>query len=254
MSSQNLNQSVYASALARRVPHWPSPAPSLSVVSWRWPTPERVRMRNIFSRATMRAIYRYPSRKLQRSVQLESALEHTMAVLFDTCPTVESFAEQPVEITLHHPSGVQRHIPDFAMVQHGQRFFVEAKFARDVDADVQWRTERLIETLSPLGIGYRLATEKSLPSRIRQSNARVLSQRARAGADEIAKQLMVQRVDELGVCTLADIGWSNATRAGVVATCLAEGILHADLSAPLHDGSAVSTKAHQEGWLWASQH
>jgi hypothetical protein len=157
----------------------------------------------------MRPIYRYPSLKLRREVHLESSLEHGFAVLFDTCPHVATFAEQPALLTLQLSDGTAQHYPDFAIIHRGRRAFVEVKYKSDVDEEVRRRTEFIAVALQRWDIDYRLLTEDQLPSAVRIANASTLSQRGRGRFDPMMSRIMLDKVRRGCARTIGDLGWAD---------------------------------------------
>ncbi|MEF3082093.1 hypothetical protein V3391_07675 [Luteimonas sp. SMYT11W] len=198
----------------------------------------------------MRPIFRYPSWTLQREVQLESLLEHRVAVLLDACPRVLAFAEQPAELRLRHGGEIFRHVPDFAVVVEEGPQFLEVKFSKYVDTALIERTARITAALEPLGVGYRLITEHDMPAKVRETNARLLTMRARLCPAGVATLLLTERAAQLQQPTLEALGWTSAADARVLAAALLEGRLHADFSATLCPASPVSLQSSTEGWLW----
>ena len=232
------------------LPRWQAPDPSNSLITWRWPAQGQVRMRNLVSRAAMRPIYRFTSWKIGRSVQLESALEEQVALQLDACPTISAYAEQPALLEfITSKDEWARHVPDFAVLHRGSPGFLEVKFARDVDENVQQRTQNLIRLLAPFGINYRLVTEVDLPGPARLNNAWSLLSRGRT-AITAAQALLTYQQARAGM-TLGDLGWNQTTGARQLARQILEGRLSVDMSQRLSADTIAFTTQQQEGWLWA---
>lgn len=232
------------------LPRWPAPDLHDALITWWWPPAGEVRARNVLSRGAMRAIYRFSSWKLARSVHFESALEEQVALQLDACPTVGAYAEQPVLMEYATPyGGWARHYPDFAVLHRGSRAFIEVKFARDVDASVLERTQHLSTLLAPLGIAYRLVTEVGLPSPARLANAWSLLSRGRTAITDLQALLVHQQA--LDGVSLADLGWGRVAIARSLARQIMEGRISVDLSRPIGLDTMAYTSQHEEGWLWA---
>ncbi|WP_163839456.1 hypothetical protein [Pseudoxanthomonas sacheonensis] len=199
----------------------------------------------------MRPIYRFISLKLGRAVHVESGLEHQVAMLLDACPTVDWFAEQPVMMEFDTPQGLARHIPDFAVAHRGRPWFLELKFARDLDAVLIERTQHLTELLSAVGVGYRLITERDLPGPTRLSNAWSLLQRGRGVSSEHQSLLAYHQVSSTPGISLGELGWSMPANAIGLARDLMQGRLHTDLALPLSSESRIWASGVEGGWLWA---
>lgn len=199
----------------------------------------------------MRPIYRFASLKMARSIHLESSLEHEVAMLLDGCHTVETFGEQPVRMQFDNGERMEVHFPDFALTHHGHPWFLEIKFWRDVDQRALQRTQRLRDLLCPLGIGYRLITEKDLPAGARLSNAWALLQRGRMAANQHLSLLTSQRVAHAPGITLGELGWGNRLNTASLALDLIQGRLHADFGAAISQGTCVWPTKIEGNWLWA---
>lgn len=238
-------------AFPREPVRWASPATSADGVRWAWPDAGKVRVRKLLSRAARRPIFRFSSLKMGRSIHLESQLEHELALLLDACPRVDAFAEQPVVMEFNTAGGTARHIPDFAVAHQGRPWFVEVKFARDVDAAVLERTHHLTKLLADVGVGYRLMTEQDLPAPTRLSNAWSLLQRGRRMTTDHDTVLTLHQVITHPRITLGELGWDDTTRATILARELMQGRLHTDFSARLSSTSIVQATPVEGGWLWA---
>ena len=251
MTLPNYYPGYSGSAYPRAPLRWPSPEEPNAGVQWWWPEHGKVRARKLLSRAAMRPIYRFTSLKMGRSIHLESALEHQIAMLLDACPTVEAFAEQPVTMEFDSGQGVARHIPDLAVYSHGRPWFLELKYSKDVDSSCMQRTQRLISLLVPLGIGYRLVTEKNLPHQRRLSNAWALLQRGRPTVPQDLSLMNYQQVLSSPGISLGRLGWATPLIAASVARDLMQGRLHTDFGNALTPDSPVWTSQTEGNWLWA---
>lgn len=240
-----------SSPLFPRAPLRWAPPQSAAGVQWRLPDEGKVRARKLLSRAATRPVYRFTSLKMGRSIHLESALEHQVAMLLDACPTVDAFGEQPVTIEFDTGRGMAKHIPDLALTHRGQPWFLELKYSKDVDQACLDRTRRLTELLMPLGIGYRLVTEKDLPQQPRLSNAWVLLQRGRRTVPSHLSLMIYQRVLQSPGITLRELEWASPMTAAALARDLLQGGLYADLGEKISEKTAIWTSPVQGGWLWA---
>lgn len=251
MTLQNSYKGLGGPVFPRAPIRWASPEDLAAGVCWWWPEEGKVRARKLLSRAAMRPIYRFTSLKMGRSIHLESALEHQVALLLDACPLVDAFAEQPVQMEFDNGKGMSRHFPDFALSYCGKPWFLELKYVKDVDAACRQRTQQLTELLAPLGIGYRLVTEQDLPQRDRVTNAWALLQRGRQTVGDQQRLVVFQRVFQQQGISLGKLGWNTPATGAALASELMQGRLHADLSTKLSMETPVFTTPVQEGWLWA---
>jgi len=230
---------------------WLSPDLDQTGIAWAWPEQGKDRARKLLSRAAMRPIYRFTSLKMGRSIHMESALEQQVAMLLDACPTIEAFGEQPATIHFDNGEGIGRHIPDFAVTQKGRPWFLELKFSKDVDAPVLARTERLTDLLCPLGIGYRLLTEKHVTHGPRLANAWALLQRARQSVNPHQSLMTHQRVAHTPGVSLGELGWGTPLRTASLARDLIQGRFHVNFGQAITSDTCAWPTHVEGGWLWA---
>lgn len=189
------------------------------------PKDGNVRMRKLVHRGVQRPVFKVPSLKLDRSVHCESLLEHEAALLLDADPGVAEFTEQPVR--LHFQVTVDAepttHIPDFAVLGNGRLWFIEVKFAKDVDADVSARTKRLHKLLSGFGVGYELWTERHIRCGHAAENALRILRRARCATDHVHELAALEQLRSARRLRLDQLGWNDSDPLN--AACIARLIL-----------------------------
>lgn len=205
------------------------------------PEGDSIRMRKLVHRGAQRPVSKYPSFKLERIVECESLLEVDMAILLDACPNVEGFAEQP--LTLHYlaENTWRWHIPDFAMIYLGRLHFIEVKFQRDIDAEIEARTEHLKQRLTALGASYALLTEAEIRAQHWLDNARKLLRRGRHSLSELELLGYHETLRRAGASPLSNWGWVDpGNRAAIaIAHLILRGKAGVPLSQPLSPESVV---------------
>lgn len=174
------------------------------------PSSGEIRMRNLVHRGAPRPVFKTTSVKLGRVVQCESELEREAALLLDFIPTVRAYGEQPVRINYLADGEWRSHIPDFAVLVENQITFVEIKFVKDVDAQVESRTRLLEKRLGSLGAIYCLATEHHLRQASHVQNAVRVLRRARHAISEVQLLTTLEKLRRSRSLPLAAFGWSVA--------------------------------------------
>ncbi len=115
------------------------------------------RVRRVVTRSRARRTYKYPSWKMDRMVECDSANEKTAARLYDLDPTVISFHEQALIIRFVMGGEVHWHIPDFVIRRRETIEIDEIKDETDSDdSEIRERTATLKPYLARLGIQYRV--------------------------------------------------------------------------------------------------
>jgi hypothetical protein len=205
-------------------------------IRFEFPGADQLRMRRLVHRGAPRPVFKFHSLKEGRVVQCESGLEVEAAMLFDACPTVTTYAEQPV--ALHYfDAGVPRyHIPDFSFRAGGHRELIEVKFEGDVDDAIRHRTKLLSRLLEQYGWRYRVVTEATIRSGYLLDNVQRLLLRGRHCPPEHWSLATFERIRRSRSITLGDFGWNGSGQ--IETTWIAYEILvgraFVDLSGRIH--------------------
>lgn len=213
------------------------------------------RVRNLVHRGAPRPVCKYPSFKLNRTVECESLLEVDLAILLDASPAISAFAEQAVTLCYFECGARRNHVPDYVVLVRGQLHLVEVKFKHDVDTDVQSRTARLRSLLRPMGISYRVWTEEHIRQGTWLENARQLLRRGRYSISDLELLNCYERLRSRGPSTLEQWGWhesGNHTAVGV-ARLILQGRARVDLSRRLSAQTriwAVDGNCQEEVGQW----
>ncbi|HRP71750.1 MAG TPA: TnsA endonuclease N-terminal domain-containing protein [Luteimonas sp.] len=219
------------------------------------PPEDVVRIRNLVSRATQRAVFKMTSIKLARVVQCESILESDVVLRLDSNPGVTSYAEQPVRIHYLMDGVWRSHIPDFVLLSGDQLIVIEVKYEKDVDDEVRERTRWMEGALARLGVEYRLLTEMHIRQGDAVQNALRLLRRARHPASD---EHLLQAYDVLrqaGNLPLSAFGWHlpDSLNAICIAQLVVRGRAMVEKNAPLTGESMVwpiEDKGQGQGVSW----
>lgn len=139
------------------------------------------RYRKVVKRSNARNTNKYPSWKMGRMMQCESANERDAMILLDACSWVKAFREQPCEIKYVLNGKTQRHVPDILVIGDGWQSLWEIKprwYAEQ--ADIAERTAFLNRELPNHGYRYQLVLAEDLMLDPRISNAKLLLSMGRA--------------------------------------------------------------------------
>src|SRR5580692_8771394 len=113
-----------------------------------FPESGEARARKVVSRSNARATGKYPSWKMQRSMQWESVNELHAFRLLDCDPGVIRFKEQPCRIEYVGVDGLHRHFPDILVETRVCKELWEVKpLAQAMRPEVSLRTELLLREL-----------------------------------------------------------------------------------------------------------
>ncbi|NOT15275.1 MAG: hypothetical protein HOP21_06790 [Methylotenera sp.] len=145
-----------------------------------FPKDGKIRSRKVVKRSNARNTGKYPSWKMRRMMQWESAHEGNAMRILDATPNVISFSEQPCEI-LYVLNGVERrHYPDFIVIEGNQCEFWEVKTKSDANSpEVVERTAFLTKALPEYGYGYRVVFAEILAQQPRLDNIKRLNKLGR---------------------------------------------------------------------------
>lgn len=134
-----------------------------------------MRIRNPITRSGAKHTWKFPSRKMARTIYCESPLERDLACLLELDNDVISYSEQPVRLDYINNGTAHWHVPDFAVQRRSGRELVEVKPARKAaDPKIAARTAILIPLLAQHGIRYFVADERWIRTQPRLSNAKLL--------------------------------------------------------------------------------
>jgi hypothetical protein len=156
-----------------------------------WPPEGKERFRRVTKRSNARSTGKLPLRKTGRMVQWESKLERDAFLLFDGCPAIERFAEQPARIRVQNEATELWHVPDALVCLRGRSVFVEIKEEQEAASDeLQERTRLVTPTLAARGFGYAVLTEAVIRKAPRLANVDYIRRFAVGEVDHASREMV----------------------------------------------------------------
>lgn len=153
----------------------------------------------------------FPSKKLKRSVEVESLLERDAVYFFEYSPGVASYQEQPELILYPFKEEVRRYYPDFRVVfKSGQSVVIEIKPEQKMQ---QRKLIEKFEAISQYYIGkgqdFRIFTDKIIRQEPILKNLKEIHSVGRFGYefDEVYKKVehMLKHQAEISFTQLSNI-------------------------------------------------
>jgi hypothetical protein len=152
-----------------------------------------------------------PSRKTGRMTPFESTLERDFATLLEFSPEVASYESQPLRLPFEAASG-RRTVgyPDFLVKFHpgyGPSMLVDTKFRTEIRK--RWRAlkprfKAAMKLARERGWIYRIRTERNIRTTYLR-NARFLLPYLRCAPDPAHEEILMERLNGLGVTTVAEL-------------------------------------------------
>jgi hypothetical protein len=177
-----------------------------AIQSIEFPEPRQLRSRKVVTRSQSRSTGKYPSWKMGRMLQWESANELNAFRLLDCDPQVRTFTEQPCEIRYMQDGVVRRHFPDILVEINGSKELWEVKSESEaLRTEIASRTELLTEYLPMWGYTYRVVLGHHLA---RQPNLRNADRLLRFGRDPVTEY--EQEFIRLAIKRHGALVWSDA--------------------------------------------
>ena len=157
---------------------------------------------------------RYPSKKMQRTIQYESrTVEFAFVISCETDPDVIEYFDQPARLSLRYSGANGRdvvvgHVPDFLVLGESYAGFIECKDERQMaklaeqyptryvaDPDLGWRCPPGEDAAKPYGLGYRIWTPRDVPPAL-TDNARFLEAEWGGGSSRSFPDAVAGRIAE----------------------------------------------------------
>lgn len=213
------------------------------------------RMRNLISRAAMRPTIKFPSMKLDRTVQCESLLEYEAALLFDASYLCSAYCEQPLALQFTLDGQHIRHVPDYAVLWGQKLVILEYKFSRTITKLDLEKTRYLQAMLRIRGVDYQLLTEHDVRLGHRLENAKQLLRRGRQPQAVMGQLQSYEMLRRKRVMTLAEFGWNspNSELACSIAKMLLDGraVMERDELLSCHSKVRIADPQIGEQGEWA---
>lgn len=196
------------------------------------PPNDLLRARKVVRRSNYGHVIKFASTKCGRMVELESLLEHDLAVLHEFNQDVIVFQEQPFRLELTLNGVVRNQFPDFLVFYDNGSVVVEEvkPFNKLSDPDITRKFEIQKEIFESLGYGFKVVTDKEIRSGLTLENSKRLLPYRRHAIDPLVRDVVRNTIGDY-----AKSGWELTRECyGVTEETLlamvAQGILATDLS------------------------
>lgn len=134
------------------------------------------RVREPVSRSKGRVVGYFPSTKNCRQIAWESQLELRAVRIFEYCPSVISYWEQPGKFEIEHDYTTGRYYPDFKLeLSCGGIVYVEVKPLKELQKhDVKGRYLSISNSFKDRGLDLVFVTDKHVSNMALQSNIKLI--------------------------------------------------------------------------------
>lgn len=141
-----------------------------------FPDSENGRARKVVRRSNHGHVFKFASKKCQRTVELESTLEYDRAILLETDPEVVDFQEQPFWLAYGDEGVIHTIIPDFLVRRRNGSLTVEEVKPSSKANQPKYHRRFSIEemVLAKHGYLFEVQTEKDIRTGTRLHNAKKL--------------------------------------------------------------------------------
>ena len=213
--------------------------------------------RKVVKRSNARVTFKYPSWKMQTSLQCESENERNCMLYLDMSPHVISFRPQPCEIQYVMNGQDHVHYPDFHVETNGGQHLIEVKTLSGLDQHIRDRSDLLTKLLPNHGFQYHVVIAELIDNPVFLSNAWYIKRNGKIQMPMLAREQLRQLFQSMG-----GIPWrslqsnpENPYLNQYVCQLILEGLLVIDLTNPITADTLVTWASHPhlegEG-TWAS--
>lgn len=213
--------------------------------------------RKVVKRSNARATFKYPSWKMQTSLQCESENERNCMLYLDMSPNVISFRPQPCHINYVMDGQDHVHYPDIYVETNDGLHFIEVKTLSGLDQHIRDRSDLLAKLLPNHGFQYHVVIAELIDNPVFLSNAWYIKRNGRIQMPMLAREQLRQLFQSMG-----GIPWrslqstpENPYLNQYVCQLILEGLLVIDLTNPITADTLVTWANHPhaagEG-TWAS--
>lgn len=214
-------------------------------------------IRKVVKRSNARVTFKYPSWKMQTSLQCESENERNCMLYLDMSPNVISFRPQPCVIDYVMHGQMHVHYPDFFVETHSGQHLIEVKTLSGLDQHIRDRSDLLTKLLPNHGFQYHVVIAEFIDSPTFLSNSWYIKRNGKIQLPPLAREQLRQLFQSMG-----GIPWrslqstpENPYLNQYVCQLILEGLLVIDLTKPITAETLVTWAHHQntegEG-TWAS--
>lgn len=196
---------------------------------------------------------KFPSRKNGRMVHHEGMLELAAVYLFEASPEIDSYREQPLQITYPDGDRIRKYTPDFELtLKDGSTVWIEVKpmssLAHD---DVRHKLKQIALHLERSGITYVVLDDRVLRQEPRLSNIKLIWHRAPAHRQtyEHSCAAFAKHASSFPLSILHATALLETDGLDVYSLLLA-GLIQCELSEPISaDTSLTLLKETGHGWF-----
>ncbi|WP_156171619.1 TnsA endonuclease N-terminal domain-containing protein [Methylophilus sp. TWE2] len=213
--------------------------------------------RKVVKRSNARVTFKYPSWKMQTSLQCESENERNCMLYLDMSPHVISFRPQPCEIQYVMNGQDHVHYPDFHVETNGGQHLIEVKTLSGLDQHIRDRSDLLTKLLPNHGFQYHLVIAELIDNPVFLSNAWYIKRNGKIQMPMLAREQLRRLFQSMG-----GIPWRSLQSTSenpylnqYVCQLILEGLLVVDLTKPITAETLVAwvNYQHAEGeGTWAS--
>jgi hypothetical protein len=213
--------------------------------------------RKVVKRSNARVTFKYPSWKMQTSLQCESENERNCMLYLDMSPHVISFRPQPCEIQYVMNGQDHVHYPDFHVETNGGQHLIEVKTLSGLDQHIRDRSDLLTKLLPNHGFQYHVVIAELIDNPVFLSNAWYIKRNGKIQMPMLAREQLRRLFQSMG-----GIPWRSLQSTSenpylnqYVCQLILEGLLVVDLTKPITAETLVAwvNYQHAEGeGTWAS--
>lgn len=213
--------------------------------------------RKVVKRSNARVTFKYPSWKMQTSLQCESENERNCMLYLDMSPHVISFRPQPCVIDYVMHGQAHAHYPDFYVETHSGQYLIEVKTSSGLDQHIRDRSDLLTKLLPNYGFQYHVVIAELIDNPVFLSNAWYIKRNGKIQMPMLAREQLRRLFQSMG-----GIPWRSLQSTSenpylnqYVCQLILEGLLVVDLTKPITAETLVAwvNYQHAEGeGTWAS--
>lgn len=214
-------------------------------------------IRKVVKRSNARVTFKYPSWKMQTSLQCESENERNCMLYLDMSPHVIGFRPQPCVIDYVMYGKAHVHYPDFFVETHSGRHLIEVKTLSGLDQHIRDRSDLLTKLLPNHGFQYHVVIAELIDNSVFLSNAWYIKRNGKIQMPMLAREQLRQLFQSMGGITWRSLQSNpeNPYLNQYVCQLILEGLLVIDLTNPITAETLVTwaNHPHAEGeGTWAS--
>lgn len=204
--------------------------------------------RRVVKRSNARVTFKYPSWKMQTSIQCESENERNCMLYLDMSPHVISFRPQPcvIDYVMHGQNHL--HYPDIYVETHSGRHLIEVKTLSGLDPHIRDRSDMLTKLLPNHGFQYHVLIAELIDNPVFLSNAWYIKRNGKIQMPILAREQFRRLFQGMG-----GIPWHSLQSTSenpylnqYVCHLILEGLLVIDLTNPITAETLVTWANHPQ--------